>query len=65
MLYKYFKGDMKDLEPEIISQLDDKFNKLIIRDLYSDFLNASSPEEKELAKEQYLEAKGISKNFRY
>lgn len=64
-LVKYFKCDMVYLAPKITDQLNDKFNRIIIRDLYNDFINAATPEEKQLAKEKYLNARGIPKDFRF
>lgn len=64
-LFRYFKCDMTDLAPDITSRLDDKFNRILSRDLFNDYLHAASPEEKEIAKQKYLDSKGIPLDYRF
>jgi hypothetical protein len=54
-----------ELEDKIKYQLQDKLDKMVKRELYSEYIKASSTHEKNIAKNKYLEAKGIPEDFRY
>ena len=46
--------------------IQDKLDRMCRRDLYSTYSNKElSPEEREQARQAYLEAKGIPENFRW
>ncbi len=66
-LIQYFALDepTKEQHEYIRQQLDNKLNRMIEHDLYSTYKNASSPEQKEKARREYLESKGIPQNFRW
>lgn len=46
--------------------IQDKFDKMYRRELYTIYSNTDlSPQEREQARQAYLESKGIPKNFRW
>ena len=67
MLYRYFqlRNHSDELYDQINAAIDEKFEKLINHDLYTKSKIAPTPEEKEQARQEYLDRVGISKNFRY
>lgn len=64
-LIKFFKFDQEELRAGIDKQLTIKLEKLVNHDLYTQYLTAASEEERELARKQYLDNKGIPEAFRY
>lgn len=65
-LYEYFKTaeDSSQTAADIFKQLDDKLDKLISRELFSQYKRAATPDEREQARQEYLDQKGIHKNWR-
>ena len=65
-LYKYFFCE-KDINTEqlIKNGLNDKLERSIQHDLYTKYKTAPTDEEREQARLDYLERKGIHKDFRY
>lgn len=64
-LIKFFKFDQEELRAGIDKQLTIKLEKLVNHDLYTQYLTATSDEEREQARKQYLDNKGIPEAFRY
>lgn len=58
-LCQFFAGDTS-LEDELRSALSDKLDKIIARQLYSTYKTAPSPEEREVARQRYLDHARIS-----
>lgn len=52
--YKYIK-----------QSLEDKFQKMLNHDLYSTYKTAKTEEERERARQEYLDSVGIPKDFRW
>ena len=65
-IYKYFEScrDNSSQTSEIYSQLDYKLNKLISRELFSKYKRAATAEEREQARQQYLDHVGMLNSFR-
>lgn len=55
---------MEDIQPEIKKGLMDKLDSLVMRQLYSKYKTAPTEEEKEKAKKEYLDKRGVPKCFR-
>lgn len=51
------------MSEEIRKKLDDKLEKLINRELFTKYKRAVTADEREKARKEYLEQRGISKNF--
>jgi hypothetical protein len=64
-LVKYFLFDDEKLHDEIKTELENKLNKLVERELYSTYCTAATPAERENARKKYLDAKGIPEAFRW
>ena len=50
---------------QLYSLLDSKLNKLIEHDLYSKYKTAPTPEQREKARQEYLDRKNIPSSFRW
>ena len=61
--------DGNDIELEKVQELNkelhNKLDAMIKRDLYTKYKTATTEEEKEKARLEYLEKSGINKNFRW
>ena len=66
-LVRYFCLDDTSIElyNALRSDLEAKLDKIIAHETYSQYKTADSPEDREKARQQYLELKGIHKDFRY
>lgn len=66
-LYNYFFDDdaPQDYEAdEIRRKLQEKVDKLVDREIFTQYKRAGTPEEREAYRQRYLDRKGISKDFR-
>ena len=65
-LYAYFaEVDSSDyLAMELFQKLDEKLQKMISHELFTQYKRAATPEEREQARQKYLDNRGINKNFR-
>ena len=64
-LTKYFFFEQKNLLPEIQRELEQKLDALIARELYTTYKTAPTEKEKEKARQEYLNKKGIHSSFRW
>lgn len=64
-LVKYHLGDIESELPEIKQGLMEKLDAMILSELYSKYKTAPTKEEKEDARLQYLEKRGVSESFRW
>ena len=65
---QYFLLDQRtaELEKAIVKGLEDKIDRVVEHELYSKSMNTSLPEaEREAARKEYLDKKGISESFRW
>ena len=59
-------GDVpKDLDKTVFEGLSDKVQKIIDRELYTKYKTAPTEEEREKARQKYLDSKGIPESFRW
>jgi hypothetical protein len=64
-LVKYFLADIRWDEDRIRSGLQEKLEAMVKRELYTRYKTAGTPEEREKARQEYLEKVGITENFRW
>lgn len=64
-LIKYHLLDVESDTENIKKQLTNKVDALVMRELYSKYKTALTEEEKEKARKEYLDRRGISENFRW
>ena len=64
-LIKYFFFERENLFSEIQRELEQKLDALVARELYTKYKTAPTKEEKERARQEYLNRKGIHSSFRW
>lgn len=64
-LIKYHLVDMESELPEIKKGLMDKMDAMVMRELYSKYKTAPTEEEKEKARQEYLDKRGVPESFRW
>ena len=64
-LVKHHLLEIDGLEGKIRSGLEAKMNRFEEHQLYSTYKMSPDPEEKEKARQDYLDKKGIHKDFRW
>jgi len=52
-------------EEKIVKMLKEKYYSIVNRNLYTKYKTAPTEEEKEKARQEYLDRKGIHSNFRW
>ena len=65
LLYRHFVLGMHDREEEIRKQITKKSDAMLNHYLYTKSNTAETEEEREKARQEYLESVGILKDFRY
>ena len=65
LLIKYHILEYYNEEEKIVKGLKEKYDSIINRNLYTKYKTASSEEEKEKARQEYLDRKGIHPSFRW
>ena len=65
LLIKYHILEYYNEEEKIVKGLKEKYDSIINRNLYTKYKTASSEEEKEKARQEYLDRKGIHSSFRW
>lgn len=64
-LMKYHLLDMEDVQPEIKNGLRDKMDSIAMRLLYSKYKTAPTEEEKQKARQEYLDKRGVPDSFQW
>ena len=64
-LMKYFLLEQEELLPEIQIGLEKKLDALVMRELYTKYKTAPSEEEREKARLEYLDKRGVPESFRW
>ena len=64
-LLQYFLMDNYDGEEKIRLGLEKKLDALVLRELYGKSKTALTEEEREKARQEYLDRRGIPENFRW
>lgn len=58
-------GEIDDVLPEIKKGLEEKMEAMVRRDLYTKYKTAPTEEEREKARQEYLEKVGMHRDFRW
>ena len=64
-LLQYFLMDNYDGEEIIRLGLEKKLDRMVMRDLYGKFKTAPTEEERERARKEYLDRRGVLESFRW
>ena len=64
-LYDYFIYGDESKRDEIIARLNEKMDRMQRRKLYSDSKTADTEEDREAARNKYLDLAGIPDDYRY
>ena len=64
-LLKYHLVEIDDVLPEIKKGLEEKLEAMVRRDLYTKYKTAPTEEEREKARQEYLEKVGMHWSFRW
>lgn len=64
-LMKYFLIGQEELLPEIQKGLEQKLDSLVMRELYTKYKTAPTEEEREKARREYLNKRGVPDSFRW
>lgn len=64
-LMRYFLLEQEALYPEIKKGLEKKLDALVMRELYTKYKTAPSEEEREKARREYLDKRGVPESFRW
>lgn len=64
-LVKYFLLVQEGFLPEIQKGLEQKLDVLVMRELYTKYKVALTEEEKEKARKEYLDRRGVPESFRW
>ena len=64
-LLKYHLFEIDDALPEIKKGLEDKLEAMVRRDLYTKYKTAPTEEERDKARQEYLEKVGMHRDFRW
>ena len=65
LLIQYHILECHNDEEKIVKMLKEKYDSIINRNLYTKYKTAPSEEEKEKARQEYLDRKGIHSSFRW
>ena len=64
-LLKYHLVEIDDVLPQIKKGLEEKLEAMVRRDLYTKYKTAPTEEERENARQEYLEKVGMHRSFRW
>lgn len=64
-LMRYFMLEQEELLLEIKKGLEKKLDALVMRELYTKYKTAPSEEEREKARREYLDKRGVPESFRW
>ena len=64
-IVKYFLLEQEDSLPDIRRGLEQKMDALVSRELYTKYKTAPSEADREKARREYLDRRGIPESFRW
>ena len=64
-LLRFHLMEDADCETEIKQELEKKLDKMVMRDLYGKFKTAPTEEEREQARKEYLDRRGVPESCRW
>ena len=64
-IMRYFMLEQVELLPQIKQGLEKKLDAMVMRELYTKYKTALTEEEKEKARKEYLDRRGVPESFRW
>ena len=64
-IMRYFMLEQEELLPQIKQGLEKKLDAMVMRELYTKYKTAPTEEEKERARKEYLDRRGVQESFRW
>lgn len=64
-IMRYFMLEQVEMAPRIKKGLEKKLDALVMRELYTKYKTAPSEEEREKARREYLDKRGVPESFRW
>lgn len=64
-IMRYFMLEQVELLPQIKQGLEKKLDAMVMRELYTKYKTAPTEEEKERARKEYLDRRGVPESFRW
>ena len=64
-IMRYFILEQEELLPQIKQGLEKKLDAMVMRELYTKYKTAPTEEEREKARQEYLEKVGMHRSFRW
>lgn len=64
-LLRYVLIGQEEELPVVKQGLEEKLEALVRRELYTKYKTASTPEDREKARKEYLDKRGVPENFRW
>ena len=64
-MMRYFMLEQEELLPQIKQGLEKKLDAMVMRELYTKYKTAPTEEEKEKARKEYLDRRGVPESFRW
>ena len=64
-IMRYFMLEQVELLPQIKQGLEKKLDAIVMRELYTKYKTAPTEEEREKARQEYLEKVGMHRSFRW
>lgn len=64
-IIRYFMLEQGELLPQIKQGLEKKLDAMVMRELYTKYKTAPMGEEKEKARKEYLNKRGMPESFRW
>ena len=64
-IVKYFLLEQEEKLPEILRGLEKKLDALAMRELYTKYKTAPSEVDREKARREYLDRRGVPRSFRW
>ena len=64
-IVRYFMVEQEELLPQIKQGLEKKLDAMVMRELYTKYKTAPTEEEKNKARKEYLDRRGVSESFRW
>lgn len=64
-LIKYHLMDIRELQPQIQKGLEQKMDSMVKRQIYTTYKTAPTEEEREKARQEYLDKIGMNQDFRW
>ena len=65
LLVRYFLIGQEETEQEIAKALEKQVDDLVMRELYTQYKTTPTEEEKEMARREYLDKRGVPDSFRW